>query len=159
VLLHPEQIDPALGNGKPDGNIFARNLAKFSRSKTGHQDVSTKFHLKMLALGSTFSTSTPFSTTHLIPGDDPSRLQLQRQLTVLRWAYPEPHQFNVTGVWWLELDHPAALILTLLHTSMKFNAFQPDPFFGNDGYDVVAAHDLFALAPHVVDAQFHVRHA
>jgi hypothetical protein len=114
---------------------------------------------KKLLLTSTFSTSAPLSTTHLIPGDDPSRFQLQRQLTILRWTHSEPHQLNVTGVWWLELDHPAALILTLLHTSMKFNAFKPDPFFGNDGYDVVAAHNLFALAPHVVDAQFHVRHA
>lgn len=30
VLLHAEQVDPALGNGEPNGHVLAGNLSEFA---------------------------------------------------------------------------------------------------------------------------------
>ena len=46
----------------------------------------------------------------------------------------------------------------LLHTAMELHSLQPDPLFRHHGYDVMSTNHLFALLPHVIDAQVNIRH-
>lgn len=82
MLLHAEQIDPALGNGKAHGDILAGYLAQLAGGEARHQDVGAQLHL--------------------VAGDAPGGLQLERKLAILGRTHAEAQQFNVVGIGRLE---------------------------------------------------------
>lgn len=45
VFFDPEKIDPALGDGKPDGDVLARYLPQLAGCKSRHQHVCAQLHL------------------------------------------------------------------------------------------------------------------
>lgn len=84
MLLHAKQVDPTLGNGETHRDILAGYLAQFARGEARHKDVGAQLHL--------------------VAGDAPGGLQLQRKFTILGRTHTEAQQFNVVGIWWLEPD-------------------------------------------------------
>lgn len=55
VLLHSEEVDPALGYGEADHHVLARYLAQFSGCKTRHENIRPQLHLITRETGSSAS--------------------------------------------------------------------------------------------------------
>ena len=139
VFLHAEHVDPALRKWEPDGHVLARDLAVLAADVARNEHVAEELHL--LA-----------SHAELRP-------HLERQLSVLWRADAEAEQLNVTRVRRLELDGPGLFEFRLIDAAVELNVFQSDPFFRDDGDDVVPADHFFALPRQVVDAELHVGQA
>lgn len=115
MFFYSEQIDPALGNGKACSDVLAWNLTESARREPWHQYVRAQFHLTIHTPQSHPSAPSPTDiggdpptgltnpvSTHLVSGDAPDGLELQRQLAVFRRSHPKPHQLDVARVRRLE---------------------------------------------------------
>jgi len=45
MLFHPEEVDPAFGNGKAHHHVLAWYLAQFPGRETRHENICSQFHL------------------------------------------------------------------------------------------------------------------
>jgi len=45
MLLHPEEVDPALGYREAYHHVFARYLAQFPGCETRHENIRSQLHL------------------------------------------------------------------------------------------------------------------
>jgi len=70
----------------------------------------------------------------------------------VRRTHAEPHELAARRVDRPELDESRPLVLVAVDDFVQLDVLVPDPVLRLDGYDVVAAHDLVASSPLVVDA-------
>ncbi len=134
ALLHPEQVDPGLGQRYANLNVLAVDLANVGEIGPASRALDANLDA---------------SVNHVEEGAD-----AQRELIVATRPRPKSHNLHEDVVGHLNtLERVGLLELARVHhVLVELEALGRDPLLCLDGYDVVAADNLLAVAQAVVEA-------